>query len=401
MSRIPKVALLIETSRGYGRGLLRGIVRYARLHGPWGFYLTPGDFAQVLPRMQSWGGTGIIARVETAAVARAILESGLPAIALDLAEEEMRPEHPLGHLAEVESDSAGAGRLAAEHLLGLGFRNHAYVGTGDRVWSLRRRAAFVDRIREAGFEPHVYEPPRSARDRSWGREQPILSDWLCRLPRPAGLMACDDDRGRQVLEACRAGGLVVPEQIAVVGVDDDELLCELADPPLSSVALNAEAGGYRAAAMLDRMMRAHAAGCRPPRRRPRPARLVVEALRVVPRRSTDVIALDDPEVAAALHFLHNHAGEPIGVADVVADRLISRRSLEMRFRATVGHTIHDELQRIRLERARRLLLETDLPIPGVARAAGFSSPSYLAQVFRRALRTTPARYRRESRTPSH
>jgi LacI family transcriptional regulator len=214
-------------------------------------------------------------------------------------------------------------------------------------------------------------------------------------------MACDDDRGRQVLEACRAGGLVVPEQVAVVGVDNDELLCELADPPLSSIALNAEAGGYRAAAILDRMMRARVRGGRPPWRRPRPARLVVEALRVVARRSTDIIALDDQEVAAALHFLHDHAGEPIGVADVVADRLISRRSLELRFRAAVGRTIHEELQRIRLERARRLLLETDLAIPAVARAAGFSSPSYLAQVFRRALRTTPARYRRELRTPGH
>src|SRR3954447_9633049 len=120
MARTRKVALLVETARGYGRDLLRGIVRYARLHGPWGFYVTPGDFEQVLPRMQPWGGTGIIARVETPAVAQAILTSGLPTIALDLSDEQLRPEHPLARLSEVASDSVGAARLAAEHLLERG-----------------------------------------------------------------------------------------------------------------------------------------------------------------------------------------------------------------------------------------------------------------------------------------
>ena len=262
MSRTPKVALLIETSRGYGRALLRGVVRYARLHGPWGFYVTPGDFAQVLPRMQSWGGTGIIARIETPGVARAVLDSGLPAIALDLAEEQLRPDHPLARFSEIASDSHGAARMAAEHLLERGFRHYAFVGTTGRVWSDRRLESFCARIREAGFQPHVYDPPRARRDRVWEREQLVLARWLAELPRPIGLMSCDDDRGREVLEACRAGGLHVPEEVAVIGVDNDELLCELADPPLSSVALNVEPGGYRLAGLLDRLMRA-------PRSRPR------------------------------------------------------------------------------------------------------------------------------------
>jgi LacI family transcriptional regulator len=385
---MPKVALLVETSRGYGRGLLRGVMRYARLHGPWGFYVTPGDFVQAMPRMRSWGGTGIIARIETPAVARAILASGLPTIALGLSDEQLRPDSPLSRLSEVVSDSRGAGRMAAEHLIERGFRHYAYVGAAGRVWSGRRQEGFAARVREAGFEPRVYGVHRSRRAASWEREQPVLVGWLAALPRPVGVMACDDDRGREVLEACRDAGLRVPEEVAVVGVDDDELLCELADPPLSSVALNAEAGGYRAAALLDRMMRGQPCG---------PRRLLVEPTHVVARRSTDIVALDDPEVAAAVHFIQDHATEPIGVSDVVDAVMISRRALELRFRRVIGRTLHAEIHRVRLERAGRLLVETDLPVARVAEAAGFGRASYLAQAFRQAFGATPARYRRRMR----
>jgi LacI family transcriptional regulator len=356
--------------------------------------VTPGDFEQVLPRMRAWGGTGIIARIETPEVARAILDSELPTIALDLSEEQLRADDPLARLSEVASDSHGAGLLAAEHLLQRGFRHYAFVGVAARIWSQRRQQSFCDRIRRSGYEPHTFETPRSARDRVWEREEPILARWLRSLPIPIGLMACNDDRGREVLEACRTAGLRVPEEVAVVAVDNDELLCELADPPLSSVALGAEAGGYRVAALLDRLMQARRRG-----RNLKPRRLLVEPTHVVTRRSTDIIALDDPEVAAALHFLHDHAAEPIGVGDLVKHLLISRRGLEIRFRKVVGRTIHEELQRVRLERARRLLLETDLALSRVAEASGFASPSYLADVFRRSFDLTPARFRRQARTP--
>ena len=388
MSETPKVALLIETARGYGRQMLCGIVRYARLHGPWGFYVTPGDFEQALPKMQQWGGTGIIARIETPRIARAILDSGLPTIALDLSEKELQAEHPLSQLSEVASDSAGAAKMAAEHLLGRGFRTFAFVGIAQRVWSQRREQSFCDTINAAGFAVKVYKPPRSRVDRQWAREQLVLADWLRDLPRPTGLMACNDDRGREVLQACRSAEIRVPEELAVIGVDNDELLCELADPPLSSVALNAEGTGYRAAALLDRMMR---------QRVRKPRRLVAEPLHVVTRRSTDMIAIDDPEVAAALAFIHHRAAEPIQVDDVVGHLDISRRNLEIRFQHCVGRTLHAELHRVRMERARRFLIETDLPIPQVAESVGYSTPSYFIQVFRAEHKLTPAKYRRDHR----
>jgi LacI family transcriptional regulator len=385
---IPKVALLIETSRGFGRDLLRGIVRYARLHGPWGFYITPGDFEQALPRMRQWGGTGIIARIETPRVAAAILAAGLPTVALDLSEEQLRAGHPFSRFSEVASDSHRAAQMAAEHLLDRKLRHFAFVGIPDRVWSNRRETGFCRRIDGAGFSTHVYRAAARSRDRTWECEQPILARWLAALPRPVGVMACNDDRGREVLEACRAAGVRVPEEVAVVGVDNDELLCELAYVPLSSVAMNAERGGYEAAQLLDKLMRG---------RLRKPQRLVVDPVHVVARRSTDIVAIDDVEAAAALQFIQEQAGRPIRTKDIVDHVHLSRRALELRFRRALGRTIHDELQRARLDRTRRLLLESDLPMPKVAEAAGYSTASYMGQVFHKAMGMTPAQYRRQVR----
>lgn len=385
---VPKIVLLVETARGYGRQLLRGIVRYARHHGPWSFYVTPGDIEQAIPKLQRWGGTGVIARVTTPAMAKAILKSGLPTIVLDLSDAQLRPTNRLSKLSEIASDSRHAAYMAADHLLERQFRHYAFVGIADRVWSDRRQAGFCDRVIAAGFTPLVYAAASRKGDGAWGREQVRLAAWLKKLPKPLGLMACNDDRGREVLEACRAADIRVPEQVAVVGVDNDDLLCDLADPPLSSVALNAEQGGYRAAALLDKMMRG---GKRIP------ARLVVEPLGVVTRQSTEIIALDDTEVVRAIQFIQKHAVAPIRVDDVVECVQISRRALELRFRQTLGRTIHAEILRVRLERSRRLLQETDLPISKVATSVGFDTASYFVQIFRKINGTTPARYRTQTR----
>jgi LacI family transcriptional regulator, galactose operon repressor len=388
-SRHPRVALLIETSRGYGRGILRGIVRYARIHGPWSFYITPGDFEQALPKMGQWGGTGIIARIETAPVARAILATGLPVIALDLSAEQLRAGSPLSRVSEICPDSRKAARMAAEHLLERGLRRFAFVGIDGRIWSSQREEGFRERIEEEGLSCHIYRPPRARRDREWAREQVYLAAWLRTLPRPLGLMATNDDRGREVLEACHLAGVQVPDEVAVVGMDDDQLLCELSSPSLSSVALNMDQGGYEAAELLDRLMSGKAKG---------PRRILVEPTGVVTRRSTDVLAMEDRTVAAALRFIRENAQGKIQVRDVLREVPISRRSLEMRFRREVGRSLHAEIQRTRLSEAKKLLKETDLPMPRLAELSGFGSASYLGMVFRRETGMTPARYRTRVRT---
>jgi LacI family transcriptional regulator len=389
MREVPKVALLIETSRGFGREFLLGIARYSRLQGPWSFHITPGDYKQVVPKMKQWGGTGIIARIADERTAQAVIGANLPTIALGLTDEQMSPDNPLSRFSEISSDPSEVSRLAAEHLLERRFTRFAYVGSDDRGWSKRRERAFHKYLSQRGIEPRVYPNPKRLQDRVWEHEQSLLARWISNLPTPTGLFACDDDRGREVLEACKLAGMNVPEDVAVVGVDNDEVFCELSDPPLSSVALNAETAGYRAASLLDAMMRGRV------RKR---HRIVVEALGVVTRRSTDIVAVEDDDVAAALQFIRRQRGRGISVDRVANEVALSRRSLEKRFRDTIGRTVLEEIQLTRLEQSKRMLLETTYPISKVAELAGFGSAGYFIQFFQKHVGKTPRRYRVELTT---
>jgi LacI family transcriptional regulator len=336
--------------------------------------------------MKQWGGTGISARIADHRIAQAVINANLPTIAIGLTDEQMRPGNPLSRFSEISSDPVAVSRLAAEHLIERSLRRFAYIGSDDRGWSSRRELTFRSYLRERGFSACVYSYPKSRKDRVWEREQSHLARWISQLPTPIGVFACDDDRGREVLEACKLAGLNVPEDVAVVGVDNDEVFCELADPPLSSVALNAETAGYRAAALLDDMMHGRI------RKR---QQIVVEALGVVTRRSTDIVAVDDREMASALQFIRQQHGCNISVDQVADEVAMSRRSLEKRFREVIGRTILEEIQLTRLERAKRLLQETTHPISKVAEIAGFGSVGYFIQFFQKQVGKTPRKYRVE------
>jgi LacI family transcriptional regulator len=336
--------------------------------------------------MKQWGGTGIIARIPDRRIAELIISANVPTIALGLTDEQMKPGSPLAKLSEISSDPVEVSRLAAEHLLARQLTRFAYVGSEDRAWSGRRESAFYNFLAARGFQVHIYRQPKRKQDCVWEREQAYLANWISELPTPVGLFACDDDRGREVLEACSLAELHVPEDVAVVGVDNDEVFCELADPPLSSLAVNAKAAGYRAAALLDAMMQGRVR---------KPQRIVVEALNVVTRRSTEVVAVGDPDIATALQFIHREQGCNISVESVVQEVATSRRSLEKRFRDTIGRTILEEIQLVRLERAKRLLLETTHPVSKVATLAGFGSAGYFIQFFQKRVGKTPLKYRME------
>lgn len=415
MANTPRVVLLMIPFSGYDRGLLDGVARYCQLHGPWVFYLS-GDYPEVplpfaenlsgnltsreylagplrsspLPDLRRWGATGVIGRVQTPAIARRILSARLPLIGIDFSTQQITPRSPLAAASEIQADSHQAARLAAEHFLERGFRHFAYCGYQGRIWSQHREEGFGARLGEAGMTSHVYEPPDRQRGLSWDREEPAVRAWLQSLPKPVGVMTCNDIRGRQVLEASLAAGLEVPDQVAVVGVDDDPLICNLSNPPLSSVALNLENAGYQAAELLDRLMNGGGAG---------PCRILAEARWVVARRSTDVVAIDDRHVSIALRFIRDHAQSPIAVADVVQRAGISRRGLEIRFQKAVGCSIRQQVQRTRLDKTKRLLVETNLSAQRIAELAGFSSLAYLSNVFRRDVGLTLAQYRRRTRIP--
>jgi LacI family transcriptional regulator len=388
VGRVPKVALLLETSTEYGRGLLRGIVRYSRLHGPWSLYLAPGHVEQVLPRAKSWDGDGIIGRIRTPEMARAVLSAGLPFVASSLSE--LSPGDARPAFCEIRTKSASIARMAASHLLERGLRHFAFCGFVDCPWSILREEVFAQYVASKGFRCESRRihfstwMPRSNWIQSWEHEQPVLSRWLKSLRKPVGVMACNDACGRGVLEACAAAELHVPDDVAVVGVDNDELLCELSTPPLSSVSLNLENAGYEAARLLDGLMSGQVRGTRV---------VDVDPVFVQTRRSTDVIAQDDPLVVKSLRFIRDHAAKPVSVSDVVEATGASRRTLERRFLLAVGSSIFSEITRCRIERAKRLLLETKLPCCKVSQEAGFSSVKTFNRAFRRAEKMTPQTFR--------
>jgi LacI family transcriptional regulator len=382
LAHAPNVVLLVETARSFGREFLSGVARYARRHGPWSFQISPGDFAQSLPSTKQWKADGIIARIPDRRVAEAILKAHVPTIALGLSDEQLLPDSPLANLPEVSSNAEHVAQLAIEFFLERRMRNFAYVGVEGRSWSRRRCDAFRAQLAAKGLDVHVFPCPRQGVP--WEKEMPVMSKWLLTLPTPVALFACNDDRGRQVLEACRAAGLRVPEDVAVLGVDNDVVFCELSDPPLSSIALNAETAGYRAAELLDDMMSGRVRGHR---------KVPVEAVRVVMRRSTEVVAVDDADVSAALQIIHQQPGRPLRVKDIANDLAVSRRFLERRFKSLMGRTILDEIQQARLDHAKRLLLETAHPIATVAEMSGFGSVAYFCQFFHERTGMTPRRFR--------
>lgn len=369
------VALIVETSISFGRGVLRGIARYLREHGAWSVFIEQRELGAALPDwIGEWDGHGIITRSDDPRIRAA----AIPAVGLfdDVPKSSGMPM--------VLNDGRAVGRLAARHLLDRGFRRIAWYGEPKEFWAMLRRDGVLAEIADEGVELHELPVRRGGRRSNWEESQERLADWIASLERPLGLVACNDVHGLRALDACRRRGLAVPEEVAVIGADDDAELCELSDPPLSSVAFDPERVGYEAAALLDRMM----AGKNVP---PEPS--FVAPRGVVTRHSTDVLAIDDPEIARALHFIRRYACDGINVASVVREVDISRRSLEQRFAALLGRTPMQEIHRIRIAAARELLTETDLPVATIAHRVGFAHLGRFGTAFKRATGTTPSEFR--------
>jgi len=385
MPDAPLIAVILDAARPYDRLMIGGVARYVRERAPsWSLYVEE-DPLQKLPDLRRWHGQGIIANFDDRRVATAISGLSVPIVGVgggygwfDRA----------SSTPYVFTDNAAIGRLGAAHLLACGFDRLAYFGspkTATAGWSDERAEAFAEACARAGRTCHVHTG-RHADARRWQDLQQELCGWIGTLPKPIGLMACNDVRARYVLEACRTLGLRVPHDVAVLGVDNDEMICELTNPPLSSIDQSARRIGYEAATLLDRMMRrgvAAAAG----------RRVVVPPIGVVARTSTDAMATSDEAVVTALQRLR---AEPLLRPDIpaIADAVcLSRPTLESRFKAVVGRSIHEESVRLRVAAIRRLITQTDLPLKTISSRAGFSSVQYMTTFLHRHTGTTPARLR--------
>jgi len=382
---IRRVALIYDATRVYDLKVMMGVASYIQERPHFSVYIEENALKdQRLPDLRAWEGGGIIADFDDPAVARLVQQAHLPAVGFG---------GGYGWYAEGSSipyfytNNKAIATLAANHLLERGFKSFAYCGyprSPINGWSEEREAAFVKHLAKHGASCAVFHGHHRS-TRQWARMQRSLADWLRKLRKPVGIMAANDNRGRQVLEACRAHDLRVPDDVAVIGVDNDELLCRLSSPQLSSIEQGASKLGHAAAALLDQIMEGT---------KPRQRHFVIDPTGVVTRQSTDVLAIDDAKVAQAMVFIREHAGDGIKVPDVIKAVAISRSGLETRFASVLGYTIRTAIRRTQLERARQLVFDSDMPLKQVAAETGFKSVQHMTTVFRVGLGQTPASYRR-------
>lgn len=390
--KLPKpfrVALLIESSRAYGRGLMTGVAKYIREHEPWIISRIEHKLADEIPAwFREWKGDGVITRLENPDLPKLLKRMQVPVVFL-------RNVPPNFKAPAVLLNDQSVVELAFDHLRERGFRHFAFCGLNGADYSDARRGIFAELVHRTGFRCHVF---RSAGHLQFDsmvayerhgllKENEEVRRWVKSLPKPVGIMTCNDLRGEKVLAACYAAKITVPDEVAVVGVDNDEVLCNFSNPPLSSVVPNTSRIGYEAAEVLHRMMTGEKV----------PARTIrVEPSGVMTRNSTDVLAIEDRQIAVAARFIREHAFKNISVTDAARASALSERTLERRFLKILGRTPKQEILRVRVNRAKQLLTETDYSLATIAEMIGFEHTEYISRIFRKKVGMTPGQFRAQA-----
>ena len=382
-SKRPRIALLVEASRAYGRELLRGVALFSRTRVEWSLLHQEMTLDSAIPDwIFSSRIDGVIARVDWHTI-EPLRQLRVPII-------DVRCNRKFTGVPQVETDNQRVAEMAFSHLWERGFRRFAFCGFRFATYSDARLAAFQKLVDAAECPFDVYQSPGvpgttlTQLEEAGVLELESLAKWLSTLSRPTGLLVCNDIRGQQVLNACRLSNIAVPDDLGVIGVDDDDAICLLCDPPLSSVRPNAELVGYRAAEILQQMM----TGLLPENEIE-----YVPPISVSERLSTKVVAVDDVEIARVCRFIRQNACSGINVGDVAEFTSLSRRQLERRFREVLGRTPHQQITITQLERVKQLLSETDMTLEQIAAKTGYSHKECLGAVFKRETGESPGEFR--------
>lgn len=388
---LPRVLLLIESSRAYGRDCLVGIASYLRAHGMWNvLHLERGLEEEVPAIVKKQSFDGVIARIATNKIAKTLESMNVPTV-------DLRGEFQPSGGVSFDTDAAECARMAFEHFREKGFMSLGYCGYPGVDFSDDRGQVFSELCAQHRVKLEVYQPSKSPvrtdeqkfsgtlfREAEGELQDLDLIRWLVSLPKPVGVFCCNDIRGRQLLGAVQNAGLRVPGQIAVLGVDDDEVICELANPPLSSIQPNAQRIGFDGAAMLARLMAGEI---------PEAPLVLIPPIRINVRQSSDTTCVDDATVALALEFIGNNACLGIGVNDVANAVSVSRATLERRFKKHLRCSPREEIERVRIAKVKTLLVETDYKLEMIASMTAYTTASHLSIAFRRVVGTTPGEYR--------
>lgn len=386
-----KIILLFDISEQYGQSLLKGIARYSKEQGPWVFCRMPLFYRETLGMegivnfAREWEATGMIAQLYNDLDIRKVLDAGIHVIAEDFKER-------FSIIPNITGGYKEAGELGAAYFLEKGFKNFAFYGFKNIVWSRERSEGFEGHLKSQGYEVHHFDHESAPSRELWYYKPSALSQWLQSLPKPVAIMACDDERGQHITEACKQAKIQIPEEIAVLGVDNDELTCNLSDPPLSSIGLDIEKGGYEAARLLDLMIR---------HKIEQPYDILVKPTHIITRQSTDIASAKDAYIAKALKFIHQNIDNRINVSDVLKQVPLSRRALEKRFQETTGIGVYKYIYNLQIQKFAQRLLETDKTIFEIAMECGFPNSKNISRQFKQVKGCTPIEYRTTHQLRKH
>ena len=372
-----KIALLIETSTSYGRELIRGIAKYADLNTSWIFFNEPRGIMDKLPKLFKWKPDGIIMR-DTPENMK-LLKLNIPTII------SIRYEKAVDGIPNIISDSNEIGKIATTYFRNKGFTQFAFCGFDDMPWSKERESAFSKEILSKE-KLYVYKNEKSKFD--YEQELMWLADWLKSLPKPIALLTCNDVKGAKIIEACKLAELKIPQEIAILGVNNDDMICEITSPPLSSISMDIKNAGYEAGKRLDKMIRENTKDN---------SQIIVKPQQIITRASTDIFAINDPMVAIALHYISQNAKINIQVDDVADYAGTNRRNLERRFRRILKRSVYEEIKRSKIETISKVLIESNISITEIAHNMGFSNNHHISRYFKSAKGISPLKFREQFR----
>lgn len=378
-----KILLLTDFSSGYGRSLLEGVVRYAREAGPWVFYRMPLYYRElhgdegVVRWAEEWGADAIIAQL-TDVDLNVLNRLDIPIIVQNYKER----CHGLSNLT---GDYYGTGVMAAEFFIRKGYKAFAYYGFTDTVWMRERGEGFRDAVSEKGYPVYAFDDGRQLSGGQWNFDAERVSRWLLDLPKPIALFACDDYYALQITEVCKMYNIDIPGDIAVLGVDNDNLLCNISDPALSSIELDVENGGYEVGKLLHQFIE---------KRITAPADVIIKPVRIVSRGSTERFAVSDKYIGQVLAYIDENYCNPLSVDDLIRIIPYSRRVLEKKFKSETGMSVYQYIQQQRIEKFAALLITTDLPLTEAAAGAGFPDYKNVSRIFVKMKEMTPLQYRK-------
>lgn len=381
LQRGQQIAVLIETDSSWGCSVIRGIANYAEQHGDWHLLIDPRDHEQRSAIPDGWEGDGVIGRFSTRLQLQEARKRNIPIVnCTDIFED-------AAQLPSVITDEAALAQQALDHLLDRGFQDFAYFAPPSNQYSKKRGDAFLREVKSRGYSCGEYRPGyRAGRRIGWAEQQRRVSRWLASLPRPAAVLTIDAERGRQLAEICHLSSIRVPDEIAILAGDANDLMCEVSTPPLSHVRVASEKIGHDCAALLHRAIEGHTLPN---------TTLRIPPLGIVSRQSTDLLAIDDPMVVDALRYVRSNAHRGIVVDDILREVPLSRRSLEIQFKRYLGRSPAREIRRVQLERGKELLGKSELSVSEVASACGFANSTRFGVAFKKETKTTPLAYRRK------